>query len=64
MKNVKISIDDKMVIEFQNDNYGKYITLELSEKSQEDFIQLLELLQTIQKWNQSAQENPVRQLFY
>jgi hypothetical protein len=60
MKNVKISIDDKMVIEFQNDNYGKYITLELSEKSQEDFIQLLELLQTIQKWNQSAQENPVR----
>ena len=23
-----------MVIEFQNDNYGKYITLELSEKSQ------------------------------
>lgn len=59
MKNVKISIDDKMVIEFQNDNYGKYITLELSEKSQEDFIQLLELLQTIQKWNQSAQENPV-----
>ena len=64
MKNVKISIDDKMVIEFQNDNYGKYITLELSEKSQEDFIQLLELLQTIQKWNQSAQENPVRQRFY
>ena len=60
MKNVKISIDDKMVIEFQNDNYGKYITLEPSEKSQEDFIQLLELLQTIQKWNQSAQENPVR----
>ena len=60
MKNVKISIDDKMVIDFQNDNYGKYITLELSEKSQEDFIQLLELLQTIQKWNQSAQENPVR----
>ena len=60
MKNVKISIDDKMVIEFQNDNYGKYITLELSEKSQENFIQLLELLQTIQKWNQSAQENPVR----
>ena len=60
MKNVKISIDDKMVIEFQNDNYGKYITLELSEKSQEDFIQLLELLQTIQKWNQSVQENPVR----
>ena len=60
MKNVKISIDDKIVIEFQNDNYGKYITLELSEKSQEDFIQLLELLQTIQKWNQSAQENPVR----
>ena len=60
MKNVKISIDDKMVIEFQNDNYGKYITLELSEKSQEDFILLLELLQTIQKWNQSAQENPVR----
>ena len=60
MKNFKISIVDKMVIEFQNDNYGKYITLELSEKSQEDFIQLLELLQTIQKWNQSAQENPVR----
>ena len=49
-----------MVIEFQNDNYGKYITLELSEKSQEHIIQLLELLQTIQKWNQSAQENPVR----
>lgn len=59
MKKIQISIDDRLVMEFQNGSNGKYITFELSEKSREDFIQLLELLQTIQKWNQNAQENPV-----
>lgn len=58
MRKVQIKIDDRLALEFQNDNHGKYLTLELSENTYEDFIQLLELLQKIRKWNQSTEENP------